>query len=79
MEPVIKDLTKTYRGKVNVKTVNLTEQTEENFKDAMKYRVRAVPTFVFLDTQGNVIKNGVVEGGMSKEDIENKFKEMGVK
>lgn len=78
MEPVIKELEKAYRGKVNVKTVNLSVQNEQNFKEAMKYSVRYVPTFVFLDSKGNLVGEPVV-GIMSKTDIENKFKEMGAK
>lgn len=77
MEPVIKELAKTYRGKVNVKTVNLSVQNEENFKEAMKYGVRYVPTFVFLDAKGNPIGEPEV-GIMSKSSIEKRFKEMGV-
>jgi thiol-disulfide isomerase/thioredoxin len=77
MEPVIKELEKAYRGKVNVKIVNLSVQNEENLKEAMKYSVRYVPTFVFLDAKGNPVGDPVV-GIMSKVDIEKKFKEMGV-
>jgi thiol-disulfide isomerase/thioredoxin len=77
MEPVIRELKKTYAGRVNVRVINLDNRREEDLKEAIKYKVQYVPTFVFLNSKGDLIDLHV--GPMTKKDIEEVFRKMGVK
>jgi len=63
-----------YKGKVEVIKVDINDR--KNMDLAEKYRVRLMPTLVFLNDSGEVHTR--YEGVISIEDIENVMKEMGV-
>jgi len=72
MAPILKELKEEYRGKATIKFIDVGKN-----RDAIqKYRVRVIPTQVFFDAKGNEVWRH--EGGMSKEEIVAKLKEMGV-
>lgn len=64
-----------YKGKVEVIKVDINDR--KNMDLAEKYRVRLMPTLVFLNESGEVHTR--YEGVLSIEDIEKVMKEMGVK
>ena len=47
--PVVEELARDYAGKVKVAKMNV----DENAKTPAKYGIRAIPTQVFLDADGN--------------------------
>ncbi len=63
-----------YKGKVEVIKVDINDR--KNMDLAEKYRVRLMPTLVFLNDSGEVHTR--YEGVISIEDIEKVMKEMGV-
>lgn len=73
LAPTIEKIKKEYSSRVNIKVINANIQQDL----ASKYEIMYVPTLIFLDKDGNVYKKQV--GVMSKENIEEIFKEMGVK
>lgn len=64
-----------YKGKVEVIKVDINDR--KNMDLAEKYRVRLMPTLVFLNESGEVHTR--YEGVISIEDIEKVMEEMGVK
>jgi thioredoxin 1 len=54
MEPIVDGLAKQFQGKVSVRRINTAEDP-----DASKLDVNAVPTYIFLDSTGNVIERQV--------------------
>jgi thioredoxin-like negative regulator of GroEL len=67
MEPIVDGLAKQYQGKVSVRNINA-----ESDPDAAKLNVNAVPTYIFLDSSGDVIERQVggnpqaLQGGFQK-------------
>ncbi|MFP4481873.1 MAG: thioredoxin family protein [Thermovirgaceae bacterium] len=72
MEPVVSDLEKKHGGKVDVRVVDVYENTEQ----AREYEVRVVPTFFLLDGSGEVLER--VEGYMNLEVIESMLEKHGI-
>ncbi|MCU0641564.1 MAG: thioredoxin family protein [Candidatus Margulisbacteria bacterium] len=72
MKPVIADLTVELKGRVNVLDVDIEEQREL----ARKYKVRLIPTIVFLDRQG--VTRAVVTGFQDKQQLKEKLKSLGL-
>ncbi|PKQ29302.1 MAG: thiol reductase thioredoxin [Actinobacteria bacterium HGW-Actinobacteria-10] len=66
MKPVVDGLKKQYEGKVEFRLINT--DTEQNAQAlAQKYRVTAVPTFVFLNKDGT--EAGRRLGEVSESDM----------
>ena len=75
MDSVLIKARDTYKGKVEVIKVDINDR--KNMDLAEKYRVRLMPTLVFLNESGEVHTR--YEGVISIEDIEKVMEEMGVK
>lgn len=72
-KPIIDELAKEYKGKINVEFVDI----DKNKAMADKYKIEAIPVQVFLDAKGKEVYRHV--GFMPKEDIVSQLKDMGVK
>lgn len=73
MKPIFEELEKEYKGRANIILLDVYE-----YRDlANKYRVRAIPTQVFFDKDGNQVWRH--EGFLAKEEIIKKLQELGVK
>lgn len=70
-KPIVAELEKEYEGKVRIQTIDV----DENQEIAAKYDVKAIPTLVFLDREGNEADRFV--GLSDKAKIVGKFKELG--
>jgi thioredoxin 1 len=71
MAPVLDELKEEYQGKLTVTFIDV-------WKDpgtGRKYGIRAIPTQIFLDPQGNELFRH--EGFYSKKDILSKWRELG--
>ncbi|MEM7028841.1 MAG: thioredoxin family protein [Chloroflexota bacterium] len=55
MRPQVVDLGEQYDGQINFVTINI--GTDDGRPVSGRYGVRATPTFVLLDTNGEVIAN----------------------
>ena len=73
MEPILSQLEKEYEGKAAVVFIDLRYHKEM----ARKYKIRAIPTQIFYDQDGN--EAGRHEGFLAKEAIEKAFEKLGVK
>jgi len=72
MTPVLEALGKDYKGKLKVEFIDVSKNAEA----ARQYRVRSIPTQVFLDADGKEFFRH--EGYYPKEDILAKFKQHGI-
>lgn len=72
MAPILDELQKECAGKLKVEFIDVGKNPEA----ARKYEIRAIPTQVFLDAAGKEIYRHI--GFYAKEDILNKWKELGV-
>ncbi len=75
MQPVMKDIEKTYGNKVKVVFYDVWTPAGQPY--AEKYRIRAIPTQVFLDSKG--IEFFRHTGFFSKAEIVDVLKKQGVK
>lgn len=57
MAPVVDGLEKQFEGKVGVKRIN----ANVDYASSQKMGIQAVPTYIFLDSQGRIIERQ--EGG----------------
>jgi thioredoxin 1 len=73
MAPILDELREEYRGALDVVFIDVWKP--ENQQEAVKYGIRAIPTQIFFDPQGNELWRHT--GFMSKEDILKKWKELG--
>jgi thioredoxin 1 len=73
MVSVLKDVKKDFQGKANVTIIDANEHNDI----ATKFKIKVVPTIIFLDKDGNVFRK--IEGPLTKSKIKDIFKEMGVK
>ncbi|MDZ7820326.1 MAG: thioredoxin family protein [Candidatus Marinimicrobia bacterium] len=73
MAPILDELREEYRGVMEVVFIDVWKR--ENQQVAAKYGIRAIPTQIFFDEDGNELWRHT--GFMSKEDILNKWKELG--
>lgn len=73
MKPIFADLEKEYEGKANILLLEISDHRSL----ARKYQITLIPTQIFFDVQGNEVYRHI--GFMSKEEIVNILKEMGVK
>lgn len=51
IEPLYRELEKQYNGQINFESVDVDQQPQV----AQDYKVEAMPTFVFLDSEGNEV------------------------
>lgn len=72
MAPILDELQRDYRGKVNVIVIDVYEKREE----AAKYNIYAIPTQIFFDASGKELYRH--EGFMAKEEVISKFVELGM-
>jgi thioredoxin 1 len=72
MAPEIEKLKKEYAGALEVEFVDVWKRPQ----DADSYKVRSIPTQIFYDASGKELARHV--GFISKEDILDKFKELGI-
>jgi len=72
MEPVLEDLRKEYKGTLRVEFIDVWKIPEE----AEKYKIKSIPTQIFFDADGKELFRHT--GFLSKEDILEKWKELGV-
>lgn len=72
MDVVLNELARAYSGKLLIRFVDAKEDTAQ----AEQYKIRMIPTQVFLDADGNELFRH--EGFISKEDIVEKWAELGV-
>lgn len=72
LEDVVKEVYPNYKTQLNYKEVRVDENTKEMTKMIKKYDVVLVPTLVYLDKDGNIIKK--TEGFVEKSVFENNVK-----
>lgn len=75
MDSVLKEAKAKYEGKVQVIKVNIEE--EKNYKLAVKYNIRLMPTIMFFDENRQV--KGRYEGLLDMSQIDKIVSSMGVK
>ncbi len=74
LKQVLPSVESKYAGKVIIKKIN-TSSSDSNTRALMsKYGVRAVPTLVFIDKNGNVVKK--TTGVVSKSQLNSYFKQI---
>lgn len=73
MAPILEELEKEYNGKAAIIFVDVWQ----NMDQAEKYRIRAIPTQIFFDKQGNEVLRHV--GFMDKKSIVQVLEKLGVK
>jgi thioredoxin 1 len=73
MAPILEELKREYQGKAAVIVIDVWQHTDQ----AEKYRIRAIPTQIFFDKEGNEVLRHV--GFMSKKDIVQVLEKLGVK
>jgi thioredoxin 1 len=72
MKPVLEELGKEYKGKLSIEIIDV-----EKDKDAKElYNIKVIPTQIFYNAEGKEIFRHI--GFFSKEDIINKWKELGI-
>ena len=73
MAPILEELKKEYNGKAAIVFVDVWQHMDQ----AEKYRIRAIPTQIFFDKQGNEVLRHV--GFMDKKSIVQVLEKLGVK
>jgi thioredoxin 1 len=73
MAPILEELQKEYNGKAAIVFVDVWQHMDQ----AEKYRIRAIPTQIFFDKQGNEVLRHV--GFMDKKSIVQVLEKLGVK
>lgn len=73
MAPILEELTKEYKGKLNVEFVDV----GKNEDVARKYKINVIPTQIFFDSKGKEVDRHV--GFFPKADILKTFKDNGIK
>lgn len=72
MEPILEELTNDFKGKMDVRFINV----RLNLEEAREYNIRVIPTQIFFDADGNEIYRH--EGFFSREDIMKTWAEHGI-
>ena len=73
MKPIISELRKDYKGRVEIVYIDVDKQS----KTADKYKVNAIPVQVFINSKGKQVLRH--EGFWDKKSIEEQFRKMGIK
>ena len=69
MEKIFDDVFPEYASKITLRKVDVTSRDKETRKLIREYKIRLVPTCVFKDKDGNVIRT--VEGEIQPKILEN--------
>lgn len=78
MAPILDELKKEYKGKVDVEVVDVYEDQEKAMKYNEKHPIRVIPTQILFDSNGKEVWSH--EGSLPKEDLVKVFKDkVGVK
>lgn len=72
MKPVLKELGKKYKGRVEIVRVNV--DMPENNALVVKHRIVSIPTFIFINSKGEISKK--IIGYSDMEVMENEFKKL---
>jgi len=72
MAPVLAEIKKEYKGKLEVVFIDVWENPDE----AKKYNIKLIPTQIFYDASGKELFRH--EGFFSEQDIMAKYKELGI-
>lgn len=70
MKPIVEELTDTYEDMMNFVVIDI----DENEDLANQYAIEVIPTYIFIDRKGNVLKR--VEGAVEQEVLENQINMM---
>lgn len=73
MAPIIEKLKRTYKGKASIVFIDVWEHNEQ----VRKYGIRAIPTQIFFDKNGEEVYRHI--GFMGEKAIVRQFEKMGVK
>ncbi|MGE4286194.1 MAG: thioredoxin family protein [Phycisphaerae bacterium] len=73
LAPILEELAKEYRGEFDVEFIDVWKP--ENKEKALSYEISSIPTQIFYDADGKELYRHV--GFIPKEDILNKWKELG--
>lgn len=73
MTPILDELAKEYKGKLNVDFIDVRKDSAA----VEKYGIQAIPTQIFFDAKGKELFRH--QGFYAKADILKKFKELGIK
>lgn len=71
MAPILEELDRDYKGKLDVVFIDVWENSDAG----NKYKIRVIPTQIFFSPDGKELFRH--EGFYSKEDLLNKWKELG--
>jgi len=78
MAPILEELKKEYKGKVDVEVVDVYENQEKAMVYNEKHAIRVIPTQILFDSNGKEVWSH--EGSLPKEDLVKVFKDkVGVK
>jgi len=72
MAPIVDRLTKEFAGKVDVKVIDVDQQANQEL--VAKFKINSIPTFAFIDRNGNVLELFV--GGTSEETLRQKIQDL---
>lgn len=73
LEKIFEEVYPAYSGKVGLRKVDVTKQDAETKKLIKEYKINLVPTCVFKNAQGEVVRR--TEGAMQLKILENYIKE----
>lgn len=73
MKPILEELEKEYKGRLIVQFIDVWENPDAG----KEYKIKLIPTQIFFDKDGKELFRH--EGFFSKEDILDKWEELGIK
>ncbi len=73
LEKIFNEVYPAYSGKVNLRKIDVTQKSGETQKLIKQYEVKLVPTCIFKDATGTVIRR--TEGSIQPKILENYMKE----
>ena len=69
VEDILRDIQEEYKDAINVLNLDI----YQNFDMAQQFNIRSIPTLIFLDTYGQIVKQHI--GPMQKNQIKDVLKE----
>lgn len=73
LEKIFDEVYPAYSSKINLRKIDVTQKSSENQKLIKQYSVKLVPTCIFKDSNGTIIRR--TEGSMQPKILENYMKE----
>lgn len=73
LEKIFEEVYPAYSNKVNLRKIDVTQKSSETQKLIKQYEVKLVPTCIFKDSNGEVIRR--TEGSIQPKILENYMKE----